>query len=558
MMALLYFRGLMARQTGRLILTLILALITIFAGVGLLGVSGWFITATAVAGAGAAFNLFAPSSMVRGLSLIRIVARYAERLMGHDGTLRMLADMRAWLLETMFPKLPLARTSPRHGDVVSRMTADIDALNTAFLVVISPVVAAIAIWIVLTLVLAFQLPQAALAFAILFGVAVLLVPALLIVASRRPGAVITTRLADLRSAVLDGVEGHVDLVAFAARDRAGAAFDRHLQDLSDARRRLTSLNAAASALVQFLGGVTALAVLWFGIQAYQAGQLGGPVLVGLVLATLGSYEAAAAVTRGLAKFSTAAASAERLRALAEAQPRVTDPASPVALSAATDLSFQNVTFAYPDGTPVLRDASFELPAGRMLAIQGPSGAGKSTILQLALRLYDPDAGAISLGGTDLRDLRQSDIHRSIAYLGQSAPIFLDTIRGNLRIANPNADDDQIWQALERAKIADFVRSLPDGLSTMMWEGGASLSTGQARRLCLARALLSAARIVVLDEPTSGLDRGTEYAFLLDIPQALTGRSVLLVTHAEIPPGLMPVMQLVDGRLRSDQAAISRS
>ena len=252
--------------------------------------------------------------------------------------------------------------------------------------------------------------------------------------------------------------------------------------------------------------------------------------------------------RGLAKFSTAAASAERLRALAEAEPRVLDPVHFAPPPTRFDLSFEGVTYAYGNTGPVLRDFNLTVGEGEMLVLKGPSGSGKSTVLQLALRLYDPGAGTIRLGGVDLRALRQDDLHRAIAFLDQSAPIFRDRIRDNLTIANETADDAAIWQALDRACIGDFVRSLPRGLNTVLWEGGASLSAGQARRLCLARTLLSPARVVVLDEPTSGLDRETQLAFLNDIPVVLAGRTVLLATHAAIPDGPMRVLELKAGSL----------
>ncbi|WP_444836950.1 ABC transporter transmembrane domain-containing protein [Aliihoeflea sp.] len=245
----------------------------------------------------------------------------------------------------LFPKLPLARQSPRHGDVVSRMTADIDALSTALLVVVSPMVAALAIWIIMTTVLAMILPAAALAYAAFFGMAILIIPAGLVVASRRRGRDIARHMADLRSAVLDGVDGHADLIAFGARARSIDGFANLAAGLAETRRGLATLNALASSSVQLLGGATLLAVLWFGLDAHESEALSGPVLVGLVLAALGSFEAAAGVVRGLAKFATAAASAERLRALAEAEPRISDPLRPAEPPTRFDLSFEKVTFS---------------------------------------------------------------------------------------------------------------------------------------------------------------------------------------------------------------------
>ncbi|HWU17803.1 MAG TPA: thiol reductant ABC exporter subunit CydC, partial [Devosia sp.] len=193
MKALLAFRGLFARQARGLLLALILSLVTLAAGVALLGTSGWFITAAALTSAGLAFNLFAPSALVRGFSFIRILARYGERLTGHDATLRLLSDIRGWLFARLFPRLPLADRNLRHGDLVSRLTADVDALDTAFLVAIGPVTAAVIIGTAVTAVLAFLLPAAAWVYGVCFALAVLAVPALLVLRSRRAGARVVAR-----------------------------------------------------------------------------------------------------------------------------------------------------------------------------------------------------------------------------------------------------------------------------------------------------------------------------------------------------------------------------
>lgn len=167
---------------------------------------------------------------------------------------------------------------------------------------------------------------------------------------------------------------------------------------------------------------------------------------------------------------------------------------------------------------------------------GPSGAGKSTLLHLLLRLEDPQAGQVRFGGCDARACAQADWHRRIALLSQDAPVFLGTLRTNLLIGDPDADDAALWRALDAARLGDFVRGLPDGLDTWAGETGSQLSAGQARRLCLARALLSPAAVIVLDEPTAGLDGEAEAAFFTDLAGAVGGRAVVLATHAALPPG----------------------
>jgi ATP-binding cassette subfamily C protein CydC len=250
----------------------------------------------------------------------------------------------------------------------------------------------------------------------------------------------------------------------------------------------------------------------------------------------------------VAKLGSAAAAAERLVAVATARPAVTNPALPSAFVGG-DLFFENVRYGHDPARPVLDGVSFRLRAGQRIAIVGRSGSGKSTLVDLVLRLRDPQSGSVQIGGIDLRTLRQEDLHRHVALLGQSAPVFLGTLRANLRIGRADAGDAEFWQALDDARLGDFVRGLPDGLDTHLGEGGRTLSAGQARRLCLARTLLSPAGILVFDEPTSGLDPDNEQAFLADLARATEGRGVLLVTHARIPPGAVDeVWRLAGGRL----------
>lgn len=533
MKSLLAFRGLFARQSGGFTLALVLSLVTLAAGVALLGTSGWFITAAALTTAGLAFNLFVPSALVRGFSFIRILARYGERLAGHDATLRLLADLRGWLFARLFPRLPIADRSLRHGDLVSRLTADVDALDTAFLVAIGPVVAALVIGGALTGVLAWLLPGAALLYGACYGVAVLVVPAGLVLASRRAGADVVARAAAARSAVLDGIDGHADLTLFGVLGTAQAGFSQATQRLADARQRLATLTAIAGFAVQSAAGLALAGSLWLGLQALGAGAVDGPVLAGLLLAILGSFEATSVIVRSVGKLTTAMAAAERLTAIAETPIAIADPAMPLAWPTDTTITLTDVTFGY-GGPPVLGNLNLTIAPGEHVAIAGPSGSGKSSLLTLLLRLADPQLGAVTVGGTSLAALRQADIHAGMALLSQDSPLFNDTIRANLLIARPEADDAALWVALADAGIADFVRALPKGLDTMVGEGGRTVSTGQARRLCLARALLSPARILLLDEPTTGLDRTAEIAFFETLHQAARDRTVVVVTHAAIP------------------------
>jgi len=549
MSALLAFRELFARQAKGLLIALLLSLVALVSGVALLGTSGWFITATALTSAGLAFNLFVPSAMVRGFSFLRILARYGERLSGHDATLRLLADIRGWLFGRLFPRLPLNDRHMRHGDLVSRLTADVDALDTAFLVAIGPITAAVAIGTALTAVLAFLLPAAALVYGLSFGMAVLLVPAGLVLVSRKAGSQIVTRAAAARAAVLDGIEGHADLVLFGALGDTQTRFAETTATLAQARGRLATLSGFAAFGVQALAALALTGSLWLGLQAYAAEQIDGPVLVGLLLAILGSFEASSVIVRSVTKLTTAMAAAERLIAIADAPIEIVDPVDPVALPDSLRIDLNSVHFAYDGGAPVLNDLDLSVAPGEHVAIVGPSGIGKSSLLSLLLRLAEPQSGSITLGGVALPALALSELQTSMALLSQDSPLFNDTIRANLLIARSEADDEALWASMDAAGIGAFVRALPQGLDTLVGEAGRTVSAGQGRRLCLARTLLSPAPILLLDEPTTGLDRTAEVAFFETLRKATTGRTVILVTHATIPEGTVDrVLTMRDGKL----------
>ena len=265
-----------------------------------------------------------------------------------------------------------------------------------------------------------------------------------------------------------------------------------------------------------------LGVLWFGLGEHEGGGLSGPLLAGLLLAVMGIFEVAAPIMRGASRLGSAVSAAQRIREVAQCEPDMRDPDAPAALPADGALELDGLRFAYPDGALVLDGVSLRVAPGERVAIQGESGAGKSTLLHLILRLEDPQAGQVRYGGRDARDCAQADWHRRIALLSQDAPVFLGTLRTNLLIGDPSADEAALWRALDAARLGDFVRGLPDGLDAWAGETGSLLSAGQARRLCLARALLSPARVLVLDEPTAGLDAAAEADFLRDLGRAAQG------------------------------------
>jgi ATP-binding cassette subfamily C protein CydC len=287
-----------------------------------------------------------------------------------------------------------------------------------------------------------------------------------------------------------------------------------------------------------------------GAAALRGGHAGGAVLAGCVLAVAGLFEVMSPSIRGAARIGATTAAARRVREIECAQPRIVDPPRPQPLPPRGTLTLREVHFRHEPRQPLLEGVSLVITPGERVVLHGASGSGKSTLLSLVLRLHDPDSGSVCWDGVDLRGASLAELRRRIVLLPQDPPVFLGTVRDNLRIGDPGADDDALWNALREAGLEHEIRALPSGLDQWLGEAGRTLSAGQARRLCLARVLLSDAALVVLDEPTEGLDPGAERAFFLDLPRILRGRGLLLSTHAEVPPGVADTRwRLQAGRLQ---------
>jgi ATP-binding cassette subfamily C protein CydC len=547
MRSLLSFSPLLRRHSAAFTGTLMLSLLTLLCGIALLGLSGWFLTAAFLTTAAMSFNLFGPSAAVRLLSLLRILFRYGERITGHDATLKLLADIRVWLFLRLKPDQITAPHLHR-GDVVSRLTADVEALDAVYIVAGGPLLAGLFSGAATTVVLVALLPQAALILALLFAAAGIGLPFLLCAVTRRRGRTIVARTNALRVAMLDIIDGHQDIRTFGASVRMRAQAMLTARELAKEKQNLARQAAYASAGITLLSGTAMLVILIMGVLALQAGALEAPVFVGLMLAVLGSFEATGQVVRQAAKLSTAMAAASRLKEMADTPSEVLDPIEPKPAPAGADIQLKDIVFGY-GSHPIIRGIDMTLQEGERVAIKGRSGSGKSTLAALLLRLADPQQGNVLIGGVDIRDMALADVRRKIVLLEQDAPVFIGSIRDNLLIGRPHATDDECWNALASARLDSFVRSLPHDLAAQVGEAGKTLSVGQARRLCLARTLISNAPVLVLDEPTSGLDRENEHAFWIDLKEATKNRTVLVITHAEPPSGTVDrTMELTDGVL----------
>jgi len=519
----------------RIALAILLGSVMIASSIALFGMAAYLIAAAAL-GPLLVF-LSIPIYLVQTMGIVRAASRYTERLVSHNTTFRLLARLRVWAYRRIEPQAPAHLLSHRSGDMLARLVADIEEAQNFYQRVVSPVVVALVISLFAFAVFSiFSMGMAwvSLIFLVLAGLGV---PFLSVSQSRGLGRQQVEARAELNIQVVDGVQGMRDVLAFGrseARLESVATCDRALGQV---QRRMARISGLQAALGDLLMNTAMWVLLLLAIPLVATGYIDGVYLGVIGLLLLASFEAVQPLASALQGLGTSRAAAERVFAVTDAPPPVSESAAPQAIPVhaggadACDLSFEQVFFTYQSGErEVLSDISFNLRQGRRLAIVGPSGAGKSTLARLALRFWDPTSGAICLNGQDIRRYRLSDLRDHIAVVAQDTYIFNDTLRANLLLARPQASEAEIEEALEQAQLTEFVRQLPLGLKTRVGEQGLQLSGGERQRLAIARAFLKDAPILVLDEVTANLDPLIERTLLETLKELARGHTTLHITH----------------------------
>lgn len=487
-------------------------------------------TLVAVALSGAAGAVFAGGAvlsvplLLRVLGPLRVLLRYFERLTTHNALFRALADLRMWFFHGIAIRMAGGLGLRRSGDMLARLVGDVEAQDVIYMRVLLPLIGAVILLPILLVLLGGVDVTLAAVVGLLFAMAAFVLPWIAARRAQAGGTGMAQAMAELRIAVLDSVAGLREVRAFAAEGRMLAAVQARESTLFAAQRRASQHMARAGAAAFLCAQAAILATLLIG-------RAHGLPAIALVFVVLASFEAIALLPRAGAQAGQAAAAAVRVLDVAEGPVPMPDPAAPAPMPSGNALRFEAVDFTWEAGRlPVFKALSLEIPAGHRVALLGPSGIGKSSLAALILRLAAPQAGRILLGGVDIASLAAVELRGRIGWLSQATHLFDDTIRANLLLARPDAGEEALWTALEQAKIAEAVRALPDGLDTYLGEGGQQFSGGQGRRLALARALLSPARVLILDEPCAGLDVETERAFLTTLNDITDTRTIILIAH----------------------------
>lgn len=531
MRALLPYLALYKRHKWMLTLGVVLAILTLLASIGLLTLSGWFLSASAVAGfAGLySFNYMLPAAGVRGTAIARTAGRYFERLVSHDATFRVLQHLRIFTFSKLLPLSPAGLARFRQGDLLNRVVADVDTLDHLYLRVISPLVGAFVVIAVVTLGLCMLDVPLALTLGGIMLLTLLLLPPLFYRAGKATGEKLTRLRGDYRQQLTSWLQGQAELTIFGASRRYRARMESTELSWHEAQRRQSELTALSQALMLLIGGFAVIAMLWMAAGGVGGNTQPGALIALFVFCALAAFEALAPVTGAFQHLGQVIASAVRITQIVEQTPEVQFKEGHSVVPDSVAVQLTEVTFAYEGQTQNALDGiNLTVQAGQNVAILGRTGCGKSTLLQLLTRAWDPRQGQILFNTTPLTDFNEQTLRKIVSVVPQRVHLFSATLRDNLLLASPTASDEALCAVLEQVGLHKLLED--DGLNAWLGEGGRQLSGGELRRLAVARALLHDAPFMLLDEPTEGLDATTESQILDLLAQTMKNKTVLMVTH----------------------------
>jgi ATP-binding cassette subfamily C protein CydCD len=523
-------RAMAGARRGRLALALLLGGLALGSAVGLMATSGWLISRASQQPP--VLYLMVAVTATRAFGIGRAVFRYAERLVSHDAVLRMLADTRVAVYRRLERLAPAGLRTTRRGDLLTRLVADVDALQDYWLRWLLPAGAAVVVSAGSVGFMAWLLPEAGAVLAAGLLAAGVGVPTVTGAVARRAErrlaparGVLATRAADLLAGTAElAVAG-----ALPARTAEVRAADSVLTRIASRAATATALGDGLTALVS---GLTVAAAALVGAQAVGDGRLGGVTMAVVVLTPLAAFEAVLGLPLAVQYRQRVRRSAERVYEVLDSPEPVCEPERPRPAPASPfPLVVRGLAARYAgQGQDALAGVDLTLAQGRRIAVVGPSGSGKTTLAQVLLRFLDAGTGSYTLGGVDAYSLDGDDVRRLVGLCAQDAHLFDSSVRENLLLAKKDATEEELRDALARARLLEWADSLPDGLDTLVGEYGARLSGGQRQRLALARALLADFPVLVLDEPAEHLDLATADALTADLLAATEGRTTLLITH----------------------------
>lgn len=464
------------------------------------------------------------------LAIVKGLFRYLEQFTGHAIAFRLLSELRIDVYRHLVPLAPAGLETDRSGDLVARIVGDVDRVEPFYAHTIAPLASALVVPLLASVALAIGVdPLVALVF-LPFPLAMVLGPPW--IRSRRVADLSSeTRLltGEAGAVLTDAVQGSQEIAVLGAGAQIAERIGLVSAAADEVRGDLARIGAARAVLIDLLAGGAVVAVAAAAIYRFGGGAINlAAVAAAVVVAWVGTAPARA-LEEIVPDVEQALAAAGRLFELADRPPPVQPPPSPPLTGVDGSVDFEAVSVVIGSQT-VLDSIDCRVDDGSMVAVVGPSGSGKSTLVELLVRFRDPDRGRVLVGGVDVRLTGESDLRQAVAFVPQRPDIFFGTIADNLRLARPGATDDELWHALDRAALSEWVRSLGKGLDTPIGESGESMSGGQRQRLTIGRALLRDPRILILDEATSELDSAAAQHISETLGDERGRRTVIVVAH----------------------------
>lgn len=523
-------RAMSGARRGRLALALLLGSLALGSAVGLMATSGWLISRASQQPP--VLYLMVAVTATRAFGIGRAVFRYAERLVSHDAVLRMLADTRVAVYRRLERLAPAGLRDTRRGDLLSRLVADVDALQDYWLRWLLPAGVAATVSAATVGFTAWLLPEAGAVLAVGLLAAGVGVPLVTGAVARRAERRLAPARGALATRVTELLTGTAELTVAGALPARTAEARRADGALTRIASRAATATALGDGLTALISGLTVAVTALVAAQAVAAGRLSGVLTAVVVLTPLAAFEAVLGLPLAVQYRQRVRKSAERVYEVLDAPEPVREPERPRQAPATPfPLVVQGLAARHTgQDRDALAGLDLTLEKGRRVAVVGASGSGKTTLAQVLLRFLDADAGSYTLAGVDAYALDGDDVRRLVGLCAQDAHLFDSSVRENLLLAKKDATEDELRAALERARLLDWADGLPDGLDTLVGEHGARLSGGQRQRLALARALLADFPVLVLDEPAEHLDLATADALTADLLAATEGRTTLLITH----------------------------
>ncbi len=512
----------------QIILGLSLSILTLFASVFLLSLSGWFLASTAVVGVAGlyTFNYMLPAAGVRAAAITRTASRYMQRLVDHNTTFKILAYLRTLAFKKILPLSANQLAHYQKADLLNRFIVDIDALDHLYLKLFSPIVTALVMIVLLFIGLSTINLPIALIICIILTVTLLAVPIIFYYAGKQLGEQLAQQQSEYRSLLINYLQGQAELILFNAQCRYRVKLDELESNWLYNQQRQSTLVALSTALVILIAGFLTLLVLWL-ITQYTL----SPLVALFVFVCLASNEILMPIPAAFIFLGQVIASAKRTTNIFNQTPDIqfVEHGKTIDLNSAK-LQFDNINFCYPNQPfAILTHFSLTVEAGAHIALVGKTGCGKSTLLSLVTRSWQPNSGTIFINNTPIEQLDEPTLRKVIAVVPQVITIFSDSLRQNLLIGNDQASDKQLIEVLHQVEL-DKLLAAEQGLDLPLGQGGRTLSGGEIRRIGIARALLHNSPLILMDEPTESLDQQTEQQIIQLIKQTCAGKTLLMVTH----------------------------